>query len=131
MVYSDCTVGNHVYYARYLDMLEEARGELFRQAGAPLSRLQEEGVIFPVVGVTAAYAAPARYDDVVNIAVSITELGPVRLNFEFVVADQAGQPLVTGATRHVCTSLEEKPRRIPKELIERLRPFERLKNDVV
>ncbi len=26
VVYAECTVGTHVYYARYLDMLEAARG---------------------------------------------------------------------------------------------------------
>ena len=42
IIYAECTVGNHVYYARYLDMLEEARGEFFRQAGWPLLALAGE-----------------------------------------------------------------------------------------
>lgn len=29
VTYADCTVGNHVYYSRYPDFLEEARGEFF------------------------------------------------------------------------------------------------------
>ncbi len=124
-------MGNHVYYARYLDMLEEARGELFRQAGAPLSRLQEAGVIFPVVAVSVSYAGPARYDDVLAIELFINQLGPARLDFGFQIANAAGKPLVTGQTRHVCTSLEDKPRRLPKELIEQLRPFFRPQPDAL
>ncbi len=50
VLYSECTVGNHVYYSRYLDILEAARGEFFRQAGAPLLALQESGTAFPVIG---------------------------------------------------------------------------------
>ena len=55
VVYAECTVGNHVYYARYLDMLEEARGELFRRAGCPLLALQEGGTALPVIGLEIAY----------------------------------------------------------------------------
>lgn len=129
VVYADCTVGNHVYYARYLDMLEEARGELFRKVGAPLGQLQEAGVIFPVVAVSVLYAAPARYDDVLMIEVFISRLGPVRLDFGFAIGNATGKPLVSGQTQHVCTTLEEKPRRMPKELIEQLRPYFRSQPD--
>ncbi|EEF57182.1 hypothetical protein Cflav_PD0189, partial [Pedosphaera parvula Ellin514] len=30
VTYADCTVGNHIYYSRYLNLLEAARGEFFR-----------------------------------------------------------------------------------------------------
>ena len=116
-------MGNHVYYARYLDMLEEARSELFRQAGSTLRQLQEAGVIFPVIGVEISYQSPARYDDVVTIALHISELGPVRLNFQFQITDADGKQICRGITRHVCISLEEKPMRAPKELTEKLRAF--------
>lgn len=33
VTYADCTVGNHIYYGRYLDLLEAARGEWFRSMG--------------------------------------------------------------------------------------------------
>jgi len=36
VVYADCTLGNHIYYSRYLDILEAARGEFFRHLGVPL-----------------------------------------------------------------------------------------------
>lgn len=130
VVYADCTVGNHVYYARYLDMLEEARGELFRSAGSPLSQLQEHGVIFPVVALSVSYTAPARYDDVLTIGLFITRLGPARLDVGFDIISAAGKRLVSGETRHVCATLEEKPRRMPEELIEQLRPFSRVQVDV-
>ncbi|HEX4645160.1 MAG TPA: acyl-CoA thioesterase, partial [Verrucomicrobiae bacterium] len=49
VTYADCTLGNHIYYSRYLNLLEAARGEFFRQLGAPLLRLQEAETIFPVI----------------------------------------------------------------------------------
>ena len=39
--YSECTVGNHVYHSRYLDMAERARGEFFRSIGQSFLTWQE------------------------------------------------------------------------------------------
>ena len=30
VTYAECTVGNHIYHSRYLDLLEAARGEDFQ-----------------------------------------------------------------------------------------------------
>ncbi len=125
VVYAECTVGNHVYYARYLDMLEEARGELFRKAGSPLLALQEGGMAFPVIGAEIAYKGPARYDDLLTIEVWIAEMRGIRLNFGFRILNAGGSLLADGVTRHVCASIDEKPKRMPPELAERLAPFVR------
>jgi acyl-CoA thioester hydrolase len=129
VVYAECTVGNHVYYARYLDMLEEARGELFRRAGWPLLALQESGTAFPVIGVEIAYQGPARYDDLLTIELWIAEMRGVRLNFGFRVRHAGGSSLAEGHTRHVCVGLDERPKRLPSGLSERLAPFLRSGND--
>jgi acyl-CoA thioester hydrolase len=127
--YAECTVGNHVYYARYLDMLEEARGELFRRAGWPLLASQESGTAFPVIGVEIIYLGPARYDDLLTIELWITELRGVRLNIGFRIRHASGSTLAEGQTRHVCAGLDEKPKRLPKGLCESLAPFLRPRND--
>jgi acyl-CoA thioester hydrolase len=123
VIYAECTVGNHVYYARYLNLLEEARGEFFRQHGFTFLQMQEQDTIFPVVEVHLRYKAPARYDDVLTIEIWLTELGKIRLNFGSRILNQNGIVILEGETWHVCTSLEEKPKRAPAELIEKLKPF--------
>jgi acyl-CoA thioester hydrolase len=106
VVYAECTVGNHVYYSRYLDILEAARGEFFRQLGSPLRQLQETGSIFPVIGLDISYKAPARYDDVMTVEVWITELGGVRLTFGFRILNANVTLLAEGQTRHICATLD-------------------------
>jgi acyl-CoA thioester hydrolase len=130
IIYAECTVGNHVYYARYLDMLEEARGEFFRQTGKPLRLWQESGTAFPVIGARIDFKGPARYDDVVTIELWVNEMRGVRLNIGFRIAHPGGGLLAEGETRHVCASLEEKPQRLPKELMEQLKPYVRLESEV-
>ncbi len=128
VVYAECTLGNHVYYARYLDMLEEARGEFFRQAGWPLLALQEGGTAFPVIGVEIAYKGPARYDDLLTIQLWLTDMRGIRMNFGFRILHANGGTLAEGETRHICASLDEKPKRLPDGLCEGLAPFLRARN---
>ena len=121
--YSECTVGNHVYYARYLDILEIARGEMFRSIDVPFLALQQQDTIFPVVEVNIRYKAPARYDDAITVEVWLTELGKIRVSFSYRVTGQNGKVLIEGETQHVCTSLAEKPQRIADALAEKLKKF--------
>ena len=123
VTYADCTVGNHIYYARYLDLLEEARGEFFRHLGKTFLAWQQEGVAFPVLECRLAFKAPARYDDLLTTELWLTELGKLRLNFAARILNQENKLIVEAATHHVCASLEEKPRRLPEELAQRLQPF--------
>jgi len=115
-------VGNHIYYARYLDILEEARGEFFRALGHPLLALQGADVIFPVTEVALKYLAPARYDDLLRIEITVRNITRVRLTLGSKIWRDATL-LVEGHTTHVCTSCDEKPKRMPIELAEKLQQY--------
>ena len=123
VTYSECTAGNHVYYARYLDIFEEARGEFLRHACQPLARLQETDTLLPVIEARLKYRGAARYDDVLTVEVAVAELEKVRLEFSHRILHESGRLLVEGSTVHACTSLEEKLKRIPVELAAALSPF--------
>ncbi len=120
VTYAQCTVGNHIYYARYLDILEAARGEFFRALGMPLGLLQEQDTIFPVIGVELSYKSAARYDEVLTTEVWVSECGGVRVNFGCKILKDDGTLVLEGVTKHVCTTRDEKPKRLPKEISEKL-----------
>jgi acyl-CoA thioester hydrolase len=115
--YAICTVGNHVYHSRFLDLLEEARGEFMRARGQPFLAWQNRGWVFPIVETCLRYLRLARYDDELAIEVRLTALRGVRLNFAYVVRNAAGQVVVEAETRHACAGLDERPRRLPPELM--------------
>jgi acyl-CoA thioester hydrolase len=121
--YSLCTVGNHIYYSRYLDILEAARGEFFRHLGATFLNLQEQGVIFPVIEARVVYRGAARYDDLLTIELWLTDLRRVRIAFNYRVLNGAGRELTLASTMHACTSLDDKPEKIPESLAAALRPY--------
>ena len=121
--YAECTVGNHVYYSRYLDLLERARGEFFRHIGRPLAALQQEDITFPVLECQIRYHAAARYDDLLTIEVRVTTAKGVRLGFSHRIVSPDSKCLVECETLHVCASIQEKPKRLPHDLMELLNPY--------
>ena len=123
VTYAECTVGNHIYYARDLDLLEAARGAFFREIGVTFLQCQERDTIFPVVECHLRYKAPAHYDDSLTIEVWPTAIERVRLNFAYRITNQAGGLILEAETSHVCAALNEKPKRLPEELVGRLRPY--------
>jgi acyl-CoA thioester hydrolase len=127
VIYADCTLGNHVYHARYLDLLEAARGEFFRHLGPTFLDWQEQDVIFPVLEARLRYQSPARYDDVVQTAVWVTIVQRIRLNFAYRMVNQNQDVILEAETFHVCTAREgKKPKRLPTALIALLIPHLRV-----
>jgi len=123
VTYAECTVGNHIYYGRYLDLLEAARGEFFRQLGRTLLEWQEQDAIFPVIECRLRYKTMARYDDVLSIEIWPTVAEKVRLTFASRITNQEGALIVEAETQHVCTSMAGKLQRLPADLVQLLQPF--------
>jgi acyl-CoA thioester hydrolase len=121
--YAECTVGNHVYHARYLDFLEAARGEFLRSVGSTVLHWQENDAIFPVIEARLRYKFPARYDDLLTIEVWLTRQEKVRVNFGHRILNQDGKVILEAETFHVCTSLGDKPKRLPEVLVEKMKPY--------
>jgi len=120
VIYAECTIGNHVYHSHYLDLLEAARGEFIRSLGSTVREWQERDVIFPIVEARLKFKSPARYDDLLTIEVCPTLVSHVRVNFGHRVMNQNGKLLLEAETFHVCTGMNEKPKRLPPELAAKL-----------
>src|ERR1019366_1170254 len=123
VTYAECTIGDHLYHSRYLDLLEAARGEFMRSLGSPVLELQDADYIFPVIEARGRYKSPARYDDLLTIEVWMTLVQRVRLNFGHRILNQDGKLILEAETLHACTSREEKPKRLPEELTAKLEAY--------
>jgi acyl-CoA thioester hydrolase len=121
--YAECTIGNHVYYARYLDILEAARGEFFRALGTTLQQWQDTDTLFPVIEARLRYKGAARYDDVLRIEIWMAELERVRFTFGHRILNESGKVLIEAQTQHACTSVDDKLKRLPADLVAKLQPY--------
>ncbi len=124
VTYSECTLGDHIYYSRYLDLLEAARGEFFRNLGLSFLQLQQRQIAFPVIEARLLYKAPARYDDLLSIQLWLTAAERIRLNFSYRIVNQNQTLILQAATQHISVSLaDDKPLRLPADLLTLLQPY--------
>ena len=122
VTYGDCTNGNHLYYGRYLYLLEETRGEFFRHLGTTFRDYYKQGYLFPVSEVQLKYFAPAEYDDELIIECRTTIFKGARLGFGYRI--KKGSILILeGETLHGCTGTRSNVKRLPQQLKDHLKLF--------
>jgi len=104
-----------VYHTHYLDYFEAARTEAMRDLGLAYRKLEEDGVIMPVVSVEVQYKGPARYDDLLVIEAHFREMPVVRIPIDYTVRRvDASDVLATGHTDLCFMDAEtRRPIRIP------------------
>jgi len=123
VIYGDTDQMGVVYHANYFRFFEFARGEYFRSRGGSYRDVEREGVMLPVIEATAAYKAPARYDDVLLVRARVSELKRASLTFTYELRreDAPHALLSTGHTVHACVGRDGKPTRLPEPLVRLLR----------
>ncbi len=109
-----------VYHTNYLNWFEIGRTELIRELGMTYRKIEEKGIILPLLEAEMKFKRPARYDDTICIRTRIAEYSPVRMHFESEIhlETEDGPLLVNGATKHVWLDRNWKPVRIDKEAAE-------------
>jgi len=116
--HTDC--GGVVYYANYLNFLEEARTEYFQEQGFSIKLLADQGVMFVVSRQEIDYKAPAVYADQLNIKTQVGHVTGVRIEFLHEIYNQNQQLIVKAKTILVCVDSHLKPQAISEDLRKKL-----------
>lgn len=119
-----------VFYAHYATWFEIGRTEFIRHAGWPYRKVEDAGLLLPVVELNVRYERPARYDDRIVVCTRLREATPLRLSFDSQIrmigeeevppvtadteADLPGTLLAAGGTVHVWLNRDWKPVRIDR-----------------
>lgn len=77
--YCECDPMGVAHHASFAPWLEIARTELLRSCGVSYRQLESAGVFLVVAGLAISYRRPARYDDVLRIAVRVERARRVKI----------------------------------------------------
>ena len=114
----------YVYYGNYAMYYEVARVDALRQIGLNYVELEQSGIMMPVHENYSKYHAPAKYDDLLDIKVTIAELPKVRMRFNYEIRNQKQELINEGYTTLVFIDMKtNKIARAPKAMIDTLKPF--------
>lgn len=78
--YEDTDSGGVVYHSNYLNFMERARTEWLRSLGFEQDELlRSDGVLFAVSAVSIRFQQPARFNDLLEVTVSLDRQGGASL----------------------------------------------------
>ena len=99
-----------VHHSVYPIWYELARTDLSKLAGFPYSKMEEEGLLLPLIEVNCKYYSPAYYDDELVVTATVSKLTPVRIVFYYeVFRKNQEKPINTGYTVHAIVNKDMRP----------------------
>lgn len=122
VLYGDTDAGGVVYYAGYLRFFETGRTEFMREYIYSYKRMEDEGIILPVVECFTRYKAPAVYDDLLKVETSLAYVKEISCRFNYRIMREAdNRLLVFGYTVHAAVDRKGKLVRLPADALGRIR----------
>ena len=105
-----------VHHSNYIRWFEEARVDLLSKIGIGYKRMEEIGVVSPVLEVHAVYKAMTYFEDIVQIKVTIQKYNGIVLELLYEVNDKkTGELRCTGNTRHCFLNQKGQPLSLKKD----------------
>lgn len=122
--YEDTDFSGVVYYANYLRFLERARSSFFRLAGIGHAELLERdpALAFVIRKINLDYRSSAKIDDVLTVVTTYDVFKGARLMVTQWI-ERNGEIILTADSEAACIDLNGRPKRAPKDMIEKLKPF--------
>ena len=104
-----------VHHSNYPVWFEAGRTDFIKKMGMPYSKIEEEGILLPLIELKCNFKGAARYEDEILIQTRIKEATYARITFYYEVFKD-GEPAVitSGETAHAWTSKALKPLNIKK-----------------
>lgn len=116
--YGETDQMGYCYYGNYAQYFEVGRVEALREIGMTYKKLEEQGVMLPVLNYEVSFKLPAKYDDLLRIKTQIKELSGSRLTFDYRVTNETNQIIAEASTTLVFVSKKTmKPMAPPDEFL--------------
>ena len=108
-----------VYHGRYFEWFEAARTEMLRDAGLPYAKLEESGVMLPVIEAHCQYFRSVLYDEKVTVTTAVDEVSRSKLILRYTVSMEGeARPRAEANTVHCYMSPEGRAIRAPQSFID-------------
>ena len=123
--YGETDQMGYLYYGNYALYYEVGRAEAIRTLGFTYRKLEESGIMMPVIDMHVQYYRPALYDDLITVKTILKELPTgAKIVFHTELYNEDNQLLNKGETTLVFYDPKEKKKTdMPKDLTLRLEPF--------
>ncbi len=88
------------HHSNYIHWMEEARIDFMNQIGFPYTRMEEEGVVSPVVELSCRYRKACTFGDVISITVVVESFSGVKMTLVYDMRNGKGEEICTARSEH-------------------------------
>ncbi len=97
------------HHSNYMRWMEEARVDFLDSIGWSYKKLEELGIISPVIALDGKYKKSTTFGDVVSIDVKIREFKGVKLKLVYEMTNQDGEAVFEGHSEHCFLNSKGRP----------------------
>jgi len=124
--YSETDQMGVVYHGNYAQYFEMGRVEWLRNIGVSYKKMEENGIMLPVVSLNMQYKKSARYDDLLTVKTIFKKLSSVRIEFDYEIRNEQGELLTIANSVLVFIDMKTgRPTSPPNYIKERLELVEK------
>ncbi len=119
--YGETDQMGYVYYGNYAQYFEMGRVEWLRNLGISYKRMEESGIMLPVLNLNIDYKNPAKYDDLLTLKTTLLKKPSVRIEFGFEIYNENQELLTKGYTSLVFIDMKRnRPTKAPDYILEKI-----------
>lgn len=90
-----------IHHANYIHWMEEARVHFMEQMGYGYEKAVEAGINFALTGISCQYKSMVRFGEEVEIKVSVSNLGSMKMTVKYDIRDaKSGKLRAVGESEH-------------------------------
>ncbi|MFH6604215.1 acyl-CoA thioesterase [Maribacter algicola] len=111
-----------VYHGNYAQYLEMGRIEWLRDMGISYKKMEESGIMLPVVSLSLNFKKSATYDDLITVETRLKKMPLVKIEFDYMIYNDLNEILAEANTVLAFIDMKKnKPVRCPDYILEKLK----------
>lgn len=111
-----------VYHGNYAQYLEMGRVAWLKSLGISYKEMEENNIMLPVISLKVNFKKPARYDDLITVRTLLKKRPEVKIEFDFVILNEAKEILAEASTVLVFMDMKRKrPMKCPDYILEKIK----------
>ena len=118
--YSETDQMSFVYHGNYVKYFEMGRISWLNELGFSYKKMEEEGVLLPVIDLSVNFKKPALFDDTLCLITKLVRTPSYMIEFEYKILKNK-ESITTGYTKLIFLNAKSnKPMRCPEKILKKL-----------
>ena len=103
------------HHSNYIRWMEEARVDFLKNIGWDYSKLEEMGIMSPVIAINCKYKLSTTFEEIIKIEINVAEYNGAKLTLKYIMTKPEGKTVCEAVSEHCFVNSSGKLIRMKKE----------------